>query len=282
MNTTPTTAPATGSSTPGEAPAEPRQPTAPRGEPFIPPDAQTPAAPVAPTPSSSSDVPRVPVDPERAPATDTGSDDSGGSGVPWRLGLLVPAVLLGGVGVGALARQRKKPEEAVAEFGRVCADLCWLKTQEAQAEADADAAQRQLAMIDESWQKARDYLRTQLRSDYVDQQRRIALASTPFWVGGGPFMWAGTLVHFARTYGAPANWPIGTRYWNAEVNEALVSGQVRIDGMRNDAVRTWKDKLAEARWHQQQATDGRFAAEAKLVSMRAQRPDVTFPDCNCL
>jgi hypothetical protein len=292
MNTpSPTAAPADSSPPPadpapsGPAPAPPQ----PRGEPFIPPDQQqVPGAPLQPTPPSSSVTPEPPTGSDSSPPVDapvSTSDESGGGGVPWKLGLLAPAVVLAGVGVGVLARKRRTPEEAITEYQRTCAHLCWAKGAEAQAEQDVAAAEAQLEEIDVAWKRARDYLTNQLRDEYLTHKRNRAYGYAAAIAGGGPFLWVGggpVEAYWHSLFGSKVFEAFrGSKAWNAEVNEELATAYGEIDRMRNEAVARWTGKLEEAKRIQRETFDARHDADSRLSYLRGYHPDVTFPECVC-
>lgn len=274
----PTQPPATTAQAPRPAPPprppatsqQPVEPSIPAGVPEAP---VTTAAPEPPTTASDE--------------TSTPPDDSGG-GVPWKWGLLIPAVALGAVGVGAVARSKKKTDP-LEEYGKACAQLCYLKEVEPQAEADVAEATAQLAAIDDAWKQARDYLFNRLRQDYIDSKRNRAYGTAALIVAGGPLMWLGFT---AFGVGVKTFWPAGTwdqaranftdpAQWNADVNEQLISGQALIDGIHDQQRGIWEPKLQDAQRRLDMAFNGRHEAESRLAYLRGYYPDTTFPECEC-
>jgi hypothetical protein len=279
-DTTPTssTTPASSSPPTSSAPPTTQAPPAPRTVPAPPPTTQ--AVPAAP---ASTLAPATTAAPPTTQAEE--SSTSGGGGVPWQLAAAVPAVLLAGaVGIGGVVIAKKK-SDPLGAYTNACNDLCWLKQQEAQADADVQAVEAQLAQVEEAWRQAREYLRNQLRADYISHRQNRALAtvglaaSTPLsaLVSGVGFPLSIAL------HGTRSQWYgyFDPKHWNAQVNEELISAQGLIDGMRNEKQQALGNKLASAKLQQDAASGARHNAESKLVTLRAQNPDTTFPPCGC-
>jgi hypothetical protein len=278
------TPPATAASPPAsapQAPAAPQQPATGGGEPFIPPGAQstpTPSSTLA-TPPSSEATP-APV----VPATDEASSSSGGSGgggVPWKWALAIPVVAAAGVGV-AVATRKKPPMDPLVEYNRACGEMCWMKQVEAQSDAEAAAAQTALTQVDDAWQKARAYLRDWLREDYIFQKKWRAFGTLGNIILGGPFMWAGAVGFYSTTSPATHRFLLGTpRDWSDEVNQELLTAQGEIDRIHFENSERFRRQLADATKRSDDAINGRHAAETKLVTLKAQNSEITFPECEC-
>jgi hypothetical protein len=189
-------------------------------------------------------------------------------------------VLAGSGGALALARARSDRTDPTAEFTSTCSELCWMKQAEAQADADASAAQTGLDQAQQAWTNARNYLATQLRNDYLSSKYLRRGGTVVLTALGGPLAWG---AFGATEMAAPDAFEsmASSVYWNQQVNDALPGAQAQIDQIGSAAVEAWKAKLADATRRQSELFDGRHAAELKLVTLRAQHPDVTFPDCNC-
>ena len=276
-----TAAPAPAAPETPPAPATPQQPNTPSGggEPFIPPGGQstpTPSSTLA-TPPSSEATP-APV----VPATDeaSSSSDGGGGGVPWKWALAIPVVAAAGVGVAAATR--KKPIDPLAEYNRACGEMCWLKQQEAQADAEAAAAQTTLTQIDDAWQKARAYLSNYLREDYIFQKKWRAFGTLGNIILGGPLMWAGALGFYSTTSPETHRFLMGTpRHWSDEVNQELLTAYGEIDRIHFENSERFRQQLADATQRSDDAMNARHAQETKLVTLKAQNPETTFPECEC-
>lgn len=275
------TPPATAAPAP-QAPAAPQQPRTPSGggEPFIPPGAQgtpTPSTVAAP-PSTAAPAPVVP---ETAAEPASSTSDSGGGGVPWKWALVIPVVAAAGVGVAAATR--KKPTmDPLAEYNQACGEMCWMKQVEAQADADAAAAQATLNQIDDAWHKARDYLRNNLREDYIFQKKWRAFGTLGNVILGGPFMWAGAVGFYSTTGPATHRHLMGTpRDWSDDVNQELLTGYGEIDRIHSANSEPLRQQLADATKRADDAVNGRHAAETKLVVLKAQNTEMTFPECEC-
>ncbi len=271
-----TAAPAPAAPETPPAPATPQQPATGGGEPFIPPGGQSTPSSTAATPPSSEATP-APV----VPATDeaSSSSDGGGGGVPWKWALAIPVVAAAGVGVAAATR--KKPMDPLAEYNRACGEMCWLKQQEAQADAEAAAAQTTLTQIDDAWQKARAYLSNYLREDYIFQKKWRAFGTLGNVILGGPLMWA-FAVGFAGTAPRTTRYLLGTpQDWSNEVNQELLTAYGEIDRIHFENSERFRRQLADATKRSDDAINGRHAAETKLVTLKAQNPEMTFPECKC-
>jgi hypothetical protein len=200
------------------------------------------------------------------------------------LTLFAGAALLGAVGVGvALAGPKKR--DPLPEYRNSCNDLCWLKQQEAQADAEVQTVGAQLAQLEEAWRQAREYLRSQLRADYLAHKQKRALA-TVLLAASTPIsaISAGLGIPLSvGMYGQRSQWfgYFDPKHWNAQVNEELISAQALIDGIRNERAQALRSKLASAELRQDAASGARHNAEVNLVTLRAQNPDVTFPPCGC-
>lgn len=210
--------------------------------------------------------------------------DSGAGGVPWQLAAAVPAVLVGAAAVGTVVVAKKK-SDPLAAFTNTCNDLCWLKQQEAQADAEVQAIRSQQAQVDEAWGQAREYMRSQLRADYIAHKQKRALATVGL-AAATPIsaISAGLGIPLSvAIYGQRSQWYgyFDPKHWNAQVNEELISAQGLIDGIRNEKQLALGNKLASAKLQQEAAAGARQQAEANLVTMRAQNPDVRFPPCGC-
>jgi hypothetical protein len=252
-----------------------------------PPPTQGPATtPAAPQTTQAAPTTAAPTPTTLAPATtaaDEPSTKSGGGGVPWQLAAGVPAVLLGAAGLGAVVVAKKK-SDPVAAYTNTCNDLCRLKQQEAQKQAEMDALQVQLNEIDDAWRQAREYLRNQLRADYIAHKQSalattLLAASTPLssLVSGVGFTLS-IAMHGTRSqsygYFSPA-------HWNKQVKDELISAQTLVDGIHDDKLREWRPKLADAKERLDDAVAARQKAQANLDSLRAQNPDTEFPPCEC-
>jgi hypothetical protein len=259
----------------------PPQTAPPRGGPVVP---TTQPAP-APTTAAPAAPPTTLAPPTTAADEPSTKSDSGGGGVPWQLAAAVPAVLLAGaVGTGAVIVAKKK-SDPLAAYTNTCNDLCWLKQQEAQADADVQAIQAQQAQVEEAWRQAREYLRNQLRADYIAHKQNRALATVGL-AASTPLSALVSGVGFSLSiamHGTRSQWYgyFDPRHWNKQVNDELISAQGLIDGIRNEKQLGLGNKLVSAKLQQEAATGARQNAESKLVSLRAQNPDVTFPPCGC-
>jgi hypothetical protein len=281
-NPSPTTAAPQGP-TPQQPPAT--QAPAPRGEPFIPQDQQqAPAQPVDPTvPSTAGGSPATA---EPTPAVDSSStDDSSGGGVPGKLGLLVPAVVLASVGVGVLARQKPKTDP-IPEYTQICNELCWLRDQDVVAQREIATAGTQIQLINEAHARARAYLRDQLRADYLHHRGRRAAATTLLAASTPISAVATSLVMSVdlALFGRRSMWHgyFSPRQWNADVNDALVTAQAEIDRMRAEAVERWTTKRLDALLRATDIAVASGSARSKLAAVQSANPDVTFPPCACL
>jgi hypothetical protein len=253
-------------------------PTAPPGGGPVVPTTQAAPATVAPT------APPTTLAPPSTAAQPATKSDSGGGGVPWQLAAAVPAVLLGAAAVGTVVVVKKK-SDPLAAYTNTCNDLCWLKQQEAQADAEVQGTEAQVAQVEEAWRQAREYLRNQLRADYIAHKQKRALATVGL-AAATPIsaISAGLGIPLSvAMYGTRSQWYgyFDPKHWNAQVNEELISAQGLIDGIRNEKQRALGNKLASAKLQQDAANGARHNAEANLVAMRAQNPDVTFPPCGC-
>jgi hypothetical protein len=259
----------------------PPQTAPPRGGPVVP---TTQAAP-APTTAAPTAPPTTVAPPTTAADEPSTKSDSGGGGVPWQLAAAVPAVLLAGaVGTGAVIVAKKK-SDPLAAYTNTCNDLCWLKQQEAQADAEVQAIQAQQAQVEEAWRQAREYLRNQLRADYIAHKQKRALATVGL-AASTPLSAVVSGVGFPLSiamHGTRSQWYgyFDPKHWNAQVNDELISAQGLIDGIRNEKQLGLGNKLASAKLQQDAAIGARQQAESNLVAMRAQNPDVTFPPCGC-
>jgi hypothetical protein len=248
---------------------------------------RTPAAPqttqAAPT-TAAPTAPPTTLAPATTAADETSTEsESGGGGVPWQLAAAVPAVLLAG-GAGAVVVAKKK-SDPVAAYTNTCNDLCWLKQQEAQAQAETQAIQAQLGQIEEAWRQAREYLRNQLRADYIAHKQKRAVATT-LLAACTPFSALVSGVGFSLStamYGERSQWwgYFSPAHWNKQVNDELISAQGLVDGMHDDKLREWRPKLADAKDRLDSAASARQAAQSKLDALRAQNPDTEFPACEC-
>jgi hypothetical protein len=225
-------------------------------------------------------------EPGSAPASSTEDDSNGGGGVPWKLGLLVPAVVLAGVGVGLLAKQ-KQSTDPLGDHTKICNDICWLKGQEAELNGELAAISEQTRLINQAHASAREYLRNQLREDYI-RSREWRAGATVILAGTNPFIAPAFAVNIPlnllmfKEKSIWANYFSGRKYWNEEVNEALIHGQAQIDSMRNSSLEFWRVKRART-WDQlDKVLAGREAAEAKLSALLGTYRDITFPPCACL
>jgi hypothetical protein len=258
----------------------------------LPPQRQAPSGggPAAPATTSAAPAPPASVAPATTaapPPTEaekSSTSDTGGGGVPWQLGLAVPAVLLGAAGAGAVVVAKKK-NDPLAAFANTCNDLCWLKQQEAQALSDIETAHIQLAQVDEAWRQAREYLRNQLRADYIAHRQKRALATVGL-AASTPLSALVTGVGFPLSiamHGTQSQWYgyFDPRHWNKQVNDELISAQALIDGMRNQKRAALEDKLALANSARDEASSARQAAQSKMDALRAQNPDTAFPACEC-
>jgi hypothetical protein len=269
--------------TPSTQPPETQAPQtrAPSGSgPVVP---TTEAAP-APTAAAPTAPPTTLAPPTTAADEPSTKSDSGGGGVPWPLAAAVPAVLAGAAGVGTVVLKKKK-SDPVAAYSNTCNDLCWLKQQEAQKQAEMDAIQGQLAQIDEAWRQARDYLRDQLRADYIAHKQKRALATT-LLAASTPLSSLVSGVGFSLSiamHGTRSQWYgyFSPAHWNKQVNDELISGQALVDGIHNEKRATWEDKLSLAKTAREEASDARQRAKSNLDALRAQNPDVTFAPCEC-
>jgi hypothetical protein len=280
-------------SAPQPSPQPSPRPTEPPGGPFIPPGAAVTTTTEAPTtttvaPTTTTEAPTTTTVATTAsePAS-TSSGSSGGGGPLGRLGpWLGGAALLGGVGIGGLALAGRKKADPLAEYRRTCDELCWLKAQEAQAESDVQAAQAQLAQIDQAYWKAYTYLDNQLRRDYLSL-REIhwgaeyvllslpILATTPF--GLGPLALGN-----AAAFGG-SRWTEGGNrdYWNAQVNAEMKSARGHINDIYTKNRDPWQAKLEDAQQRQTDTFDNRHNADFRLSTLRAENPRVEFPACGC-
>jgi hypothetical protein len=281
-NPSPTTAAPQGP-TPQQPPVT--QAPAPRGEPFIPQgQQQAPAQPVDPAVPSTAISSPAPAEP--TPAVDSSStDDSGGGGVPGKLGLLVPALVLAGVGVGVLARQKGKADP-VPEYTQICNELCWLRDQDAEAQREIATAGTQIQLIDEAHARARAYLRDQLRADYLRHRGRRAAATT-LLAASTPLSALACGIGFPLSnamHGERSRWRgyFSPRQWNDEVNAELVTAQAEIDRMRAEAVDRWTTKRLDALLRATDIAVASGSARSKLAAVQGANPDVTFPPCACL
>ncbi len=275
-----TAAPAPAAPETPPAPATPQQPNTPSGggEPFVPPGAQGSTTPSTQATPPSSEATPAPVTPVTDDASSS-SDSSGGGGVPWKWALAIPVVAAAGVGVAAATR--KKPTDPLAEYNRACGEMCWLKQQEAQADAEAAAAQTTLTQIDDAWQKARAYLSNYLREDYIFQKKWRAFGTLGNVILGGPFMWA-FAVGFAGTAPRTTRYLLGTpQDWSNEVNQELLTAYGEIDRIHFENSERFRRQLADATKRSDDAINGRHAAETRLVTLKAQNPEMTFPECEC-
>jgi hypothetical protein len=237
-------------------------------------------------PTAPSTAVSAPATVDPSPSVDSSStDDSGGGGVPGKLGLLVPAVLLAGVGVGVLARQKGKADP-IPEYTKICNELCWLQDQDVETQREIVACDAQIQLIAEAHARAREYLRNQLREDYL-RSRRGRAAATTLLAASTPISAVATSLVMSvdlALSGRRSMWHgyFSPKHWNDEVNEALVTAQAEIDRMGTEAASTWSAKRIEAL---QRATDiavGRGRARAKLTAVQSAHPEVAFPPCACL
>jgi hypothetical protein len=249
------------------------------GQPFVPPTSAASEAPTTVAPTTPTTV--------STPADQT----SGSSGdIPWDWVAGGGAVAATGA-VGAVAvRSRTKPDP-LGDFTRACDDLCFAKQQEAQAEADVQAAQAELAQIDQAYFKALDYLDNQLRQDYLNLRKMHflagglliflpGLASLPFSFGAYLLGAAGSL---AVGTGIAATQPetIDPGAWNAQVNAAMQSAHGEIDRIHDQNRAPWQAKLDDAQRRQNEAFNGVAGNDLRLAELRAANPDVQFPACGC-
>jgi hypothetical protein len=294
---------------PQPRPETPSPPAQPRGEPFIPPDAQLPPGqPLTQAPASPASPPAPAAVPEPVPAAgstnESGGDDDGG---PDPLDLLLPgALVLGGVAVAAGAGQRGKekeasppeeaprpppppprqtPAQAIAEYQNRCADVCWAREQEARADADLAAAEASVREIDAAWQRARDYLRDQLRQDVMRARRNVMLALPAALLLGGLF--GGPMLALGMATGSLGTQMVLWKGWlepttSDEVLSALPDAQRRIDDMRRDALEQARAKIRDAKERQERFINVRHAADSRMSYLRGFHSGVTFPDCACL
>jgi hypothetical protein len=155
-----------------------------------------------------------------------------------------------------------------------------MKQAEAQADADVDLAQTGLAQAQQAWTDAQNYVATQLRNDYLGSRYLRRGLSTGAALIAGPFAW-GAAAGVRTASPTDFAWLTSPSYWNQELNDALPAAQAQIDQMGRAAVDAWQARLADATRRQAELFDARHAAELKLVTIRADHPDTTFPDCDC-
>jgi hypothetical protein len=199
------------------------------------------------------------------------------------LGLFAGAALLGGVIVGGTTLVGKRKADPLPEYTNTCSDLCWLRKQEAEADAELEAAKAQLGQVEAAWHRARDYLANQLRADYVDSKRNRVYGSWAAMALGGPVTWfwaLGIPINVA-VFGRDSAWLTDSARWNSEVNRELISAQAEIDRIHDDNAWKSENRLAAATERAAQAENARSLAEQKLVALRGDYPDVNFPPCGC-
>lgn len=155
-----------------------------------------------------------------------------------------------------------------------------MRQAEAQADADVSAAQTGLAQAQQAWMQAQSYLANQLRDDYIRSKTLRSFGTRVLTLAGGPLTWGG-IPTGSMTFPGLGDYLFSAPHWYQEVSDALPAAQAQVDQMGSAAVQAWQAKLADATRRQSELFDGRHAAELKLVTLRADHPDIAFPDCNC-
>ncbi|HEX7520517.1 MAG TPA: hypothetical protein VF441_00485 [Acidimicrobiia bacterium] len=172
--------------------------------------------------------------------------------------------------------------DPLVEYNQACSEMCWLKQQEAQADAESAAAQTALNQIEEAWHKARDYLFNHFREDYIFQKKWRAFGTLGNMILGGPLMWAGSVGFYATTSPETHRFLLGTPAdWSDDVNRELLTAQGEIDRIHNQNSEPFRQQLADATQRSDDAMNARHAQETKLVTLKAQNPETTFPECEC-
>jgi len=290
--------PSNGSTPPTGAQPPPATASAPTtapavGGPFIPPSATTPTSASTASPDatpSTETTPSTAATPSTSATPSTGSTvssepaSSGGSGGGLSgqdLALLALGVTVAGVGGAAVvAVARRDTTDPTGDYANTCSEFCWMRQAEAQADADVSAAQTGLAQAQQAWMQAQSYLANQLRDDYIRSKTLRSFGTRVLTLAGGPLTWGG-IPAGSITFPGLGDYLFSAPHWYQEVSDALPAAQAQVDQMGSAAVQAWQAKLADATRRQSELFDGRHAAELKLVTLRADHPDIAFPDCNC-
>lgn len=156
--------------------------------------------------------------------------------------------------------------------------MCDAKRREAEAYADMTAAETGLAQASDAWTRARNYLETQLRKDYLRSKYLRRGLTMGLTMMGGPLTWGGVGGGSITSPGL-RSYLWSDDAWNQEVDSQLFGGLAEIDRIGSQAAQTWLDRLNEAKTRQSNWLDARLRAEERLAVLRADNPDV--PDCGC-
>ncbi|MBV8949783.1 MAG: hypothetical protein JOZ99_02830 [Actinobacteria bacterium] len=288
----PSTPPSSVSSASSPPASQPPVSQAPAGGPFIPPGAAATLPPEPPSTEAgatlSTDAPTSTTEATTgttgttatsAPdATATSGNSSGGGGA-WKWALAAGVLAVAGVGAGVAVRSRRS-DDPLPEYTQTCSDYCWLKQQEAAADAALAAAETGLAQAKQAWLQAQSYLDLQLRDAYLQSKKLRGLGTYVAAFFGGPLTWGG-VYGGAATIPSLRNSLFSPSQWNAEVNAALPAARAQIDEMGTAAVQAWEVKRDAALQAQSDAFDARHAADFRMSEIRAANPDVEFPECGC-
>lgn len=136
-------------------------------------------------------------------------------------------------------------------------------------------------ILEVAYQQARDYLFNQLRTEYINSKRNRSYGYLAATALGGPPVWLGMSIAIAADaaqYGVnDPVWLPNTARWSAQVNAELLSAQGEIDRIHAVNAQSCKDRLDAATTQAADAANARLAAEEKLIRLRGDYPDVTFP-----
>jgi hypothetical protein len=184
-------------------------------------------------------------------------------------------------GGGLMGSSLTSKTDLLAQYNQTCAEACGFKQDEEQAQKDADAAHAQAVELGQAYQRANDYLATQLRDDYLSRMRNRVYATRAATAIGGPIAWSFAIGNLFPFQGQPSFYTLDYGAWNAEIAAEKSSAYPLIRGIYQAKFAQLQAEFFGAVNWGTQASAARQQLRWKLINLRASKPEGFFPDCEC-